>query len=68
MVKEVEGRPAKTAITAISPQIAKNWRNCSFCISYLIQVVKGVEGRPAKTVISAISPKIAKNWGNRRIC
>ena len=33
-VQEVEGCPAKTAtsaISAISPKIVKNWRNCCFC-------------------------------------
>ena len=31
VLEEVQGCPAKTAISAISPKIAKNWRNHSFC-------------------------------------
>ena len=32
VLEEIKGCPAKTAaISAISPKIAKNWRNHSFC-------------------------------------
>ena len=46
MVKGVEGRPAKTVISAISPKIAKNWGNRRIIMLKLlnIQEVKGQKG------------------------
>ena len=53
MVKEVEGRPAKTAIftiPAISPKITKNWRNRyrSFCENLLSQVLEEIQVKGAQ--------------------
>ena len=62
MVQEVEGCPAKTvtsAISAISPKIAKKWEKSQFLLK-LSQVLQEVEGCPAKPGISTIfgiSPK-----------
>ena len=57
VVQEVEGCPAKTAISvisAISSEIANKLEKSQFLLR-LSQVLQEVEGCPAKTGISAIS-------------
>ena len=44
MVKEVQGRPAKTVISAISeisPKIANNWKNLQFLLKLIKSSVTG---------------------------
>ena len=73
MLKEVEGCPAKTAISAVSavsPKICEKLEKSQCLLKLLNSSGKGSIRRvPSKnTTISAICPKIVKNWRNSNFC